>query len=1151
MKRIIRFLFILIFILTCTFFAGAQQPGDTIVVNALDYWSRSRDTMVAFPDNGLTYEKIILKYGMRCKNGLVSTGNDRNLGCGEWDYSCNTYIVDSSKVEEVAAQHPSHIISGFSGDTFHYTTRPTYDYYRFRQDLVTSTTQNEEAFPLGTPDQTFDAGFKNASFSGRFFFRYSAQELRNSGFTSGDIDGIVLDVLDAGAEARFLRVDVASFTGQDLDPETNAGLNYEEVYRQHTIFQPGENKLIFKTPFNWDGVSDVIFQFSYSNTGGQEGIQLNGISGSSGDCFYAHNNYSADLGQEGRFNIDASQLSSIENELTVSMWVRGNPDFLPANTTILWGYENNPNDRDINIHLPWGNGQVYFDCGFQGGYDRISKQATNEENAGTWRFWTFTKNAGSGEMEIYLDGKPWHSGTGMTRTISLDHLVLGMNATMGNNYKGDVAELRIWDVVLSDQQIADWRFMHLGPEHPEYDHLVAYYDFHEGNGQEITDAKSGALSSGDNIYWKGIRGNELFRDFRRSGVKPMVSLLSGDYTRTVDVVYELDSIKRTPNIVREFEVVPDAGSTMDDDIVVKNTNTYYEARPERLFDGETGALITELPVQQEGTIYVTPLDYTRRFPFYIEIMSFVTPYGIGVDFGPDGVAWYFDMTDFAPVLKGNKRMLMTLGGQYQEEMDLDFLFIVGTPPHDVIEFDQLWQGTPRLGSATIASIRNDSKFPPLTVQLRPDGERFKLRSTITGHGSQGEFHQNGGIIYHMINLDGEFEELVWSITQECSENPVYPQGGTWVYDRQGWCPGERSLLMEQDLGIFVEPGATVEIDYNTTEAQVSNGDYRYIVSHQLVTYGPPNHDRDAAVIEVRKPNDNILYNRMNPACDQPEIIIQNTGAEPLEDVRIHYWVDDASRKKTFDWSGYLEFMETERIELPVNGLFDGLSSSSGHRFYAEIELSGDQYQYNDRMSTRFEVMDVYQDGIILEVRTNSRHFENRFTVRDENGDAILTNNLQFANRTFRDTLRGDGCYVFQITDTGDDGLSWWANPNQGTGSMLIRDLNGRILKTLEPDFGGELTYSFGIGMITNVFDPELDRDIAVYPNPADDRCIVDGLRGDEQIEVFDAFGQIRKVAQTVSGTSLEVDLSGLASGVYFVRVRRGEAFATHKISVIR
>ncbi|MBL0102065.1 MAG: hypothetical protein IPP49_20185 [Saprospiraceae bacterium] len=49
-------------------------------------------------------------YSMRCKDGLISSSGDRNKGCGEWDYSCNTNIIDSSGVDSLKALHPNYLI---------------------------------------------------------------------------------------------------------------------------------------------------------------------------------------------------------------------------------------------------------------------------------------------------------------------------------------------------------------------------------------------------------------------------------------------------------------------------------------------------------------------------------------------------------------------------------------------------------------------------------------------------------------------------------------------------------------------------------------------------------------------------------------------------------------------------------------------------------------------------------------------------------------------------------------------------------------------------------------------------------------------------------------------------------------------------------
>ena len=96
---------------------SAQSVGDTIIIPTFNYSQTPtnnaiRDTMIDFPDDdNLSFEKIIMLYNMRCKDGLVSVQGNTNLGCGEWDYSCNTYITDSSKVDSVLATTSSAFIN--------------------------------------------------------------------------------------------------------------------------------------------------------------------------------------------------------------------------------------------------------------------------------------------------------------------------------------------------------------------------------------------------------------------------------------------------------------------------------------------------------------------------------------------------------------------------------------------------------------------------------------------------------------------------------------------------------------------------------------------------------------------------------------------------------------------------------------------------------------------------------------------------------------------------------------------------------------------------------------------------------------------------------------------------------------------------------
>ena len=133
MKKI--FLKIILSVFVATIYA--QNPGDTIIVQTFDYsmtygnaWDGTvRDTMAYFPNNpNLSFEKIIMAYSMRCRNGQVNTSGGNSIACGEWDYSCHTYIHDSSRVDSIMHKVVSHEISNFSGSTYNYSINPTYTY---------------------------------------------------------------------------------------------------------------------------------------------------------------------------------------------------------------------------------------------------------------------------------------------------------------------------------------------------------------------------------------------------------------------------------------------------------------------------------------------------------------------------------------------------------------------------------------------------------------------------------------------------------------------------------------------------------------------------------------------------------------------------------------------------------------------------------------------------------------------------------------------------------------------------------------------------------------------------------------------------------------------------------------------------------------
>ena len=151
--------------------------------------------------------------------------------------------------------------------------------------------------------------------------------------------------------------------------------------------------------------------------------------------------------------LPAAAFSSVENEITVAAWVYGAAN-QPRNDSMFFAV-NSSGNRVLNIHLPWSNGQVYWDAGYQGGTDRINRAASANEYRGQWNHWAFSKNASSGTMSIYLNGELWHSGTNKTRPMSGITAAAFGSQLNGFYYSGTLDDVRLYNVSLNESEVSD------------------------------------------------------------------------------------------------------------------------------------------------------------------------------------------------------------------------------------------------------------------------------------------------------------------------------------------------------------------------------------------------------------------------------------------------------------------------------------------------------------------------------------------------------------------------------------------------------------------------------------------------------------------------------------------------------------------------
>ncbi len=204
---------------------------------------------------------------------------------------------------------------------------------------------------------------------------------------------------------------------------------------------------------------------------------------------------------------------------------------------------------------------------------------------------------------------------------------------------------------------------------------------------------------------------------------------------------------------------------------------------------------------------------------WIQIIRYMTPFG-------KGCSHTIDLTDYASLLQGEVefRMFIDTWGTGGWQISLDFDFVQGSPEYLYSNVDELWDGTWAFG--------DPADLQPVEVVSYTYGSNITsshLRLSTTGHGWGGNNSQNAAEFYnatHFIDIDGlpYYTQNLWN---ECDPNPdgCTDQGGTWWYNRAGWCPG-----------------AIAPPDIIDMTSQIVNGtvDFSYRFDPDYVDYCHPN-----------------------------------------------------------------------------------------------------------------------------------------------------------------------------------------------------------------------------------------------------------------------------------------------------------------------
>lgn len=1105
----------------------------------------TRRANFAFPQelNTKRFEKVLMYYKLKC-SPLTSWDQ---YNCGEWDYLTYTRVFDHTGIYDSVRKDGNRFLANWNApNTIDYTPSPNAIFDTYLKTEQERTASSLTSLPLNTGNSNSSAFFNTAQKGSRFQQLITASELLAAGIQAGDIQGMILDILNSGSNGVLLnpKISIKSTTDGVLTSFHSTG--FLEVYnRTRDAGNPlvvGPNEFLFYQPFTWDGTSNLIIEFTYaSDEPSTSGLLFNSesVGGNTALSYPDRNGY---LNFSGT-NYTMTEMSdfTVGQELTVEFWAKGNAT-AGTNTTILEAFDT-LNNRILNIHMPWSDNNVYFDAGVSSGYDRINKTMSATEMDNTWNHWAFVKKQSTGEMFIYKNGVLWHSGTNKTRNIGYIHrFILGANADQGLKWKGKIDEFRFYNSALSAATIQANYLNKINATHPNWSNLLVYYDF---------DNENYALDKSANDYLLMPSEHNMIRfdevpvcGVQASTEKPVLSFMQGTVNNVATNVTVTEKRLKPRTVIfeqqavnRHFEITNAYVGTL------QGNNIQYD---------ENGQILAQVPFVATNQLLNEPITYYNP-PYEIvkdvEIARYITPYGIQFDLGPNGFAWIYDVTDYQDYLKN---VVDLAAHNTQELLDLKFAFIEGIPPRDLHKREPIWSDFRSYGFANMA---NDVDLQAKKIHLSDTSDNFKIKTRMSGHGQVGnnaccEWVPNN----HQIKVDGvsRFNWNIWQTT-DCGDNPNIGQGGTWPYAREGWCPGDQVKEYEFELTPFITPGDSVELDYVINPVPANDPGQaggNYIAAYDLISYSAPNFQNDAAIKDVLNPNNYEYYSKWNPTCSNPRVILKNTGSNPLTSCRITCWVT-YENYIYLDWTGNLNFLEEQIVEIPVtdnNFWYDWDSTQTFRAFVHNVNGNNgdDEYNQNSMKTVHFDAPERIDGPFFVWLTTNNKASENNYRLQDHAGNIIFERD-QLTNQTqYKDTFNlAPGCYSIIIEDTDSDGLSFWYSSQvegETAGSMRLRLVGGSYIEFFPGDFGSYHRYDFSVGFTMNVPENDLMHQIAISPNPSNGLTTVEvsgAVNNDASLEILDLTGRLiysEKMNATANFAESFVDVSTYKSGTYLVKI---------------
>lgn len=298
---------------------------------------------------------------------------------------------------------------------------------------------------------------------------------------------------------------------------------------------------------------------------------------------------------------------------------------------------------------------------------------------------------------------------------------------------------------------------------------------------------------------------------------------------------------------------------------------------------------------------------------------------------------------------------------------------------------------------------------------------------------------------------------------------------------------------------------------------------------------------------------------------QPYVVFNNTTDHDVSNVTLNYDGNEVNFSRT------IAAGEEVNFDLPAYIINPRPESHENYAVTREVSLvsyeeDGITTTFDDTpMSLTFADVDAYTVAGTLHFDLALDHYASETTVKlvKQSDCSVVFQCGPFTDRTqqslqparhhyYNFSPAEAGIYILEVLDSYGDGMTY-ATAADPSGFAVSTD-EGQLFRN-DGDFGAEAVYYFNIttngsGSFLGIDETE-QVNVTAYPNPASTMATINAGSMIRNIEVVNSLGQKVYGQQNVNSESFNLNVSGLASGLYFVTVTTDRGIATERLSVVK